>query len=99
MCGIVGYTGQKTAIEPLLMGLGRLEYRGYDSSGVATLSTEGLSVARAGGPVQQLRDRVKTSPISTTLANCGIAPTRWATHGPPDEHNAHPHLDASGRIA
>ena len=95
MCGIVGYTGPRRALEPLLTGLARLEYRGYDSAGVALVSPGELYVSRAVGPVRELRSRV----ASAAQATCGIAHTRWATHGAPSERNAHPHLDASGRIA
>ena len=94
MCGIVGYVGPKPALQPLLTGLGRLEYRGYDSAGVALVSEDGMAISRAVGPVRELRRRVAPS-----LATCGIAHTRWATHGEPSERNAHPHTDASGRIA
>lgn len=94
MCGIVGYIGSKPAQELLLTGLGRLEYRGYDSAGIALASQGGISVSRAVGPVSELRKRVEPS-----SATCGIAHTRWATHGEPSERNAHPHTDVSGKIA
>lgn len=99
MCGIVGYTGPRRALEPLLTGLARLEYRGYDSAGVALVSPGELYVSRAVGPVRELRSRVASAAHDRVPATCGIAHTRWATHGAPSERNAHPHLDASGRIA
>ena len=99
MCGIVGYTGPRRALEPLLTGLARLEYRGYDSSGVALASPGELYVSRAVGPVRELRSQVASAAHDRVPATCGIAHTRWATHGAPSERNAHPHLDTSGRIA
>lgn len=99
MCGIVGYTGPRRALEPLLTGLARLEYRGYDSAGVALVSPGELYVSRAVGPVRKLRNQVASVAHDRVPATCGIAHTRWATHGAPSERNAHPHLDASGRIA
>ena len=99
MCGIVGYTGPRRALEPLLTGLARLEYRGYDSAGVALVSPGELYVSRAVGPVRTLRSQVASAAHDRVPATCGIAHTRWATHGAPSERNAHPHLDASGRIA
>ena len=99
MCGIVGYTGPRRALEPLLTGLARLEYRGYDSAGVALVSPGELCVSRAVGPVRKLRNQVASVAHDRVPATCGIAHTRWATHGAPSERNAHPHLDASGRIA
>ncbi len=99
MCGIVGYTGPKRALHPLLTGLARLEYRGYDSAGVALVSPGEMSVSRAVGPVRELRNLVTSAAHDRIPATCGIAHTRWATHGAPSERNAHPHVDASGRIA
>ncbi len=99
MCGIVGYTGPRRALEPLLTGLARLEYRGYDSAGVALVSPGELYVSRAVGPVRELRSQVASAAHDRVPATCGIAHTRWATHGAPSERNAHPHLDTSGRIA
>ena len=96
MCGIIGYVGTKETSTVLLNGLKRLEYRGYDSAGVAILSNEGLALRRAVGKVGELEDLLDAEPIT---GNAGIAHTRWATHGQPSEVNAHPHLDASGRIA
>jgi glucosamine--fructose-6-phosphate aminotransferase (isomerizing) len=96
MCGIVGYVGKKQATDVLVRGLQRLEYRGYDSAGVAVLDGKTLDVRRALGRVADLKAKVDLEPVS---GNVGIAHTRWATHGKPSEENAHPHVDASGRIA
>ncbi|MGH9351988.1 MAG: glutamine--fructose-6-phosphate transaminase (isomerizing), partial [Terriglobia bacterium] len=94
MCGIVAYTGKQSAYGILLEGLKRLEYRGYDSSGVAILGSTPF-LAKAVGKVSELEARVKEKePHGVT----GIAHTRWATHGKPTEVNAHPHTDCSGRI-
>ncbi len=100
MCGIVGYIGEDKAVDILLSGLKRLEYRGYDSAGIAVLNG-GMQVSHAVGKVQQLADRVYRdwTPEFISATRLGIAHTRWATHGPPTENNAHPHLDQSGRIA
>ncbi|CRK56376.1 Glucosamine--fructose-6-phosphate aminotransferase [isomerizing] [Alloactinosynnema sp. L-07] len=95
MCGIVGYVGTRDAIPVLVEGLHRLEYRGYDSAGVAVVRRGKVVVTKAAGRVQELRDRL-TKPTPSTI---GIAHTRWATHGEPSDRNAHPHLDAEGRIA
>jgi glutamine---fructose-6-phosphate transaminase (isomerizing) len=96
MCGIVGYTGKREAGPLLLEGLLRLEYRGYDSAGVAIQNGKGLIVSKLAGRVAKLRDRLAAEPVHG--AN-GIAHTRWATHGAPTERNAHPHQDCAGRIA
>lgn len=96
MCGIVGYIGPKNALEILLGGLRRLEYRGYDSAGYAVQSPEGLILRRCRGRVADLE---ALDPGDAVSATAGIAHTRWATHGEPSERNAHPQLDASGRIA
>ena len=95
MCGIVGYVGKRDAIPVLVEGLRRLEYRGYDSAGLAVVSRGRLQVTKTAGRVQDLRDKVK----STTKATLGIGHTRWATHGEPNEVNAHPHTDTAGRVA
>src|SRR6266536_3405335 len=96
MCGIVGYVGPDEALPILLEGLRRLEYRGYDSAGVAVLDGSLMVLKRAG----------KLSELEAALAgrtdvggSSGMGHTRWATHGPPTDENAHPHLDCSGRIA
>ncbi len=96
MCGIVGYIGQELALPFLLDGLSRLEYRGYDSAGVATLSKEGLLAVKAKGRLSVLKERLEETPLSGTV---GIGHTRWATHGAPSDANAHPHLSPSGRFA
>ena len=99
MCGIVGYTGSKPAVPVLVNGLKRLEYRGYDSAGLAVETSSGILVEKAKGKVAELMGKLaehgEDSPIHTS--NAGIAHTRWATHGPPTTDNAHPH--ASSRIA
>jgi glutamine---fructose-6-phosphate transaminase (isomerizing) len=95
MCGIVGYIGRREAMPVLLEGLHRLEYRGYDSAGVAVVYRGKLQVTKTAGRVQDLRDRVNDK----VKSHVGIGHTRWATHGEPNEINAHPHLDAEGHIA
>ncbi len=95
MCGIVGYIGRREAMPVLLEGLHRLEYRGYDSAGVAVVYRGKLQVTKTAGRVQDLRDRVNDK----VKSHVGIGHTRWATHGEPNETNAHPHLDAEGHIA
>ena len=95
MCGIVGYIGRREAVPVLIEGLRRLEYRGYDSAGLAVVYRGKLQVTKTAGRVQDLRDQVSDRVRSTV----GIGHTRWATHGEPNETNAHPHLDASGQIA
>ncbi|MCA1710918.1 MAG: glutamine--fructose-6-phosphate transaminase (isomerizing) [Actinobacteria bacterium] len=97
MCGIVGYVGSKPAMDVVLEGLRRLEYRGYDSAGVAVLSADGeLQVERRAGKLANLEKVVGDAPLPGTLA---IGHTRWATHGPPTDRNAHPHVDCSGKVA
>lgn len=96
MCGIVGYTGTQDAIEPLLLGLRRLEYRGYDSAGLAALVDGEIHTRRAVGRVDRLQAALRSDPITASTA---IAHTRWATHGPPTVVNAHPHLSQTGRFA
>jgi glucosamine--fructose-6-phosphate aminotransferase (isomerizing) len=95
MCGIVGYIGRREAVPVLIEGLRRLEYRGYDSAGLAVIYRGKLQVIKTAGRVQDLRDQVN----DRMRANIGIGHTRWATHGEPNEINAHPHLDAGGHIA
>src|SRR5579862_8227475 len=95
MCGIVGYIGRRDAAPVLLEGLRSLEYRGYDSAGLAVISRNKLQVTKTAGRVQDLRDRVS----DRTKATIGIGHTRWATHGEPNDTNAHPHTDTDGRIA
>ena len=97
MCGIIGYVGKKAASPILLEGLRRLEYRGYDSAGVAVLDNAKLSLRKKKGKIDEGIARVlKAEPAAGSL---GIAHTRWATHGVPSDTNCHPHLDASGKIA
>ncbi|MDO8647354.1 MAG: glutamine--fructose-6-phosphate transaminase (isomerizing) [Candidatus Diapherotrites archaeon] len=96
MCGIVGYVGEKQAAPLIIEALKKLEYRGYDSSGISVLNSEGIFTAKKKGRIQELESMLDYSKIEGTL---GIAHTRWATHGIPDEINAHPHLDCSGKIA
>jgi glucosamine--fructose-6-phosphate aminotransferase (isomerizing) len=97
MCGIIGYVGKKSAGPILLEGLRRLEYRGYDSAGVAVLDGGRLEVRKKAGRIDQgLAPVVKAQPAP---GSTGIGHTRWATHGPPTDNNSHPHLDASGHIA
>ena len=95
MCGIVGYTGPREAYPIIFKGLKRLEYRGYDSTGVALLNG-GVKVYKKKGKVAELEETIvgKRPP-----RQCGIGHTRWATHGEPSDRNAHPHLSASGKLA
>jgi glucosamine--fructose-6-phosphate aminotransferase (isomerizing) len=96
MCGIVGYIGDRGASPLLLDGLKRLEYRGYDSAGIAVLNGHGVEMRKAAGKISRLEAALASSPIE---GNLGIAHTRWATHGAPTECNAHPHMDCKGNIA
>ena len=89
MCGIVGYTGTHEASPILVAGLRRLEYRGYDSAGVATLDGDRLVVRKRAGRVRVLEEALDREPAA---GSCGISHTRWATHGPASDRNAHPHL-------
>jgi glutamine---fructose-6-phosphate transaminase (isomerizing) len=97
MCGIVGYIGRQDATPILLEGLRSLEYRGYDSAGLAVVHRNKIQITRTAGRVQDLRDKLNGR--VSTKGTIGIGHTRWATHGEPNETNAHPHTDASGRIA
>jgi glucosamine--fructose-6-phosphate aminotransferase (isomerizing) len=96
MCGIVGYVGDRPALEILLEGLKRLEYRGYDSAGVVLANGRGLEVERAPGKLEKLEARLRRRPLS---GKTGLGHTRWATHGGVTEGNAHPHRSCDGRIA
>jgi glucosamine--fructose-6-phosphate aminotransferase (isomerizing) len=97
MCGIIGYVGKKSASPILLEGLRRLEYRGYDSAGVAVLGKSGLVVRKKLGKIDEgIARLLKAEPVT---GNLGIAHTRWATHGVPSDKNSHPHFDGSGKIA
>src|SRR6266571_6496533 len=95
MCGIVGYVGDKSAVGIIVDGLKRLEYRGYDSAGVAVLDADGLQVRRAPGRLKALESVLREKPVTGSI---GIGHTRWATHGRPSEENAHPHTDCSGSL-
>ena len=96
MCGIVAYIGQKDALPMLVGGLKKLEYRGYDSSGVALIDNGKINVVRASGKIKALEDKLKLTPLT---GHTGIAHTRWATHGAPTEENAHPHCSFDGKIS
>ncbi|MBI2213188.1 MAG: glutamine--fructose-6-phosphate transaminase (isomerizing) [Acidobacteria bacterium] len=95
MCGIIGYVGERDVVPLLIEGLRKLEYRGYDSAGIAVVTNGGLEIRRAEGKLGNLETRLAAAPVSGTF---GIGHTRWATHGKPSENNAHPHRDCSGRI-
>ena len=97
VCGIIGYTGNRDCTELLLEGLRRLEYRGYDSAGMAVIDGAGLRVTRRAGRVNSLAGAIEHH--NSNNCCCGIAHTRWATHGGATEANAHPHLDCRGRVA
>ena len=96
MCGIVGYIGTQTATDILLAGLEKLEYRGYDSAGIATVLEGEIHCIRAKGKLYNLREKVERE---VNPAKIGIGHTRWATHGKPEEYNAHPHMDTARRVA
>lgn len=93
MCGIVGYIGHRNAVPLVLDGLQRLEYRGYDSAGVAVIHEGQIKIRRDVGKLINLRNKVESGPIEGTI---GIGHTRWATHGEPSERNAHPHVSMNG---
>src|SRR2546426_12836689 len=93
MCGIVGYVGPREAAPILLEGLARLEYRGYDSAGLSVLNGHGIETCKLAGRVAALGEAVGRAPLRGA---CGIAHTRWATHGAPAERNAHPHGGCAG---
>jgi len=95
MCGIVGYIGDKDAVGLIVDGLKRLEYRGYDSAGIAVLGASGLEVRRAAGRIKVLEGLLRERPLKGSI---GIGHTRWATHGRPTDDNAHPHTDGSGTL-
>ncbi|MFI6984490.1 glutamine--fructose-6-phosphate transaminase (isomerizing) [Embleya sp. NPDC050154] len=96
MCGIVGYVGAQSALDVVIGGLKRLEYRGYDSAGVAVLSAGALVSEKRAGKLANLVGALAESPLP--VGTCGIGHTRWATHGAPNDANAHPHLDNAGRV-
>jgi glutamine---fructose-6-phosphate transaminase (isomerizing) len=96
MCGIVGYVGDKQVVGVILDGLKKLEYRGYDSAGIAVVDEDGnLTIRRASGKLRNLEEAVRLKPLDGTY---GVGHTRWATHGRPTEENAHPHRDCTGRV-
>ena len=95
MCGIIGYIGEKEVVPVLIDGLRRLEYRGYDSAGIAVVKDGQIEVRRSAGKLARLEDVIRTQPIS---GDYGVGHTRWATHGRPTEENAHPHRDCTGHI-
>ena len=95
MCGIIGYVGQQDVVAIVLDGLRRLEYRGYDSAGIAVVGTDGIEVRRSAGKLSNLEAVLRDRPLAGLY---GIGHTRWATHGRPTEENAHPHRDQSGRV-
>jgi glucosamine--fructose-6-phosphate aminotransferase (isomerizing) len=97
MCGIVGYVGGQSALDVVIAGLKRLEYRGYDSAGVAVLADGGLATAKKAGKLGNLEKELSERPLPAGTA--GIGHTRWATHGAPTDVNAHPHLDNAGRVS
>src|SRR4051812_5798326 len=97
MCGIVGYVGGQSALDVVLAGLKRLEYRGYDSAGVAVLADGGLAAAKKAGKLANLEKELADRPLPS--GSTGIGHTRWATYGGPTDANAHPHLDNAGRVA
>ena len=95
MCGIIGYVGTRDVVPVLLGGLKKLEYRGYDSAGIAVVNDHGVEVVRAEGKLANLEAKLKNAPLS---GHFGMGHTRWATHGKPNENNAHPHRDCTGKI-
>src|SRR6202049_4620226 len=95
MCGIIGYIGPKPVVPILIDGLRRLEYRGYDSAGVAVVHNGAVELRRSAGKLSRLEDVIRLNPLS---GEYGVGHTRWATHGRPTEENAHPHRDCTGKI-
>jgi len=95
MCGIIGYIGSKPVVPVLIEGLRKMEYRGYDSAGVAVVSPEGIALRRSAGKLANLESAIRSEPVEGLY---GVGHTRWATHGRPTEENAHPHRDCTGRI-
>src|SRR5919106_6151943 len=95
MCGIIGYIGDKPVVPVLIDGLRRLEYRGYDSAGVAVVNGTGIELRRSAGKLSNLEQVIQQEPLKGVY---GLGHTRWATHGRPTEENAHPHRDCTGRI-
>lgn len=97
MCGIVGFTGRENALPILIKGLRALEYRGYDSAGIAAMTEDGLRVIKTRGRIDALEEKVREA--GGLHCTCGIGHTRWATHGEPSDANSHPHLGGDGKIA
>src|SRR5262245_56405123 len=95
MCGIVGYVGARDSVTLLIDALKRLEYRGYDSCGIAFMNGGAPTVLKAVGRIVNLEEKVHSQPNTHFGLQCGIAHTRWATHGKPTEGNAHPHHDCN----
>src|SRR5205085_5155069 len=95
MCGIIGYVGTRDVVPVLIGGLKKLEYRGYDSAGIAVVNGNGVDVVRAEGKLTNLEAKLSDKPLHGTF---GMGHTRWATHGKPNENNAHPHRDCSGKV-
>jgi glucosamine--fructose-6-phosphate aminotransferase (isomerizing) len=95
MCGIIGYVGSRDVVPVLIGGLKKLEYRGYDSAGIAVVNGQGVEVVRAEGKLNNLEAKLNEKPIKGTF---GMGHTRWATHGKPNENNAHPHRDCTGQV-
>ena len=95
MCGIIGYIGQEPVVPVLIEGLRRLEYRGYDSAGIALVRDGAVELRRSAGKLDRLVEALEHDPVD---GDYGLGHTRWATHGRPTEENAHPHRDCSGRI-
>ena len=96
MCGIIGYVGSDEVVPVILDGLRRLEYRGYDSAGMAVLAPDAIQILRAEGKLRNLEQLAYQQPLHGTT---GVGHTRWATHGAPTEANAHPQIDTDGEIA
>ena len=95
MCGIVGYVGKRNVTDFLLEGLRRLEYRGYDSAGIAVAEGGNIQIRKKAGRVQELAGLVESSPVS---GNTGVGHTRWATHGETTDVNSHPHVGGNGNV-
>src|SRR5215213_6804975 len=95
MCGIIGYVGTREVVPVLIGGLKKLEYRGYDSAGVAVVNGNGVDVVRAEGKLSNLEGKLADKNLGGTF---GMGHTRWATHGKPNENNAHPHRDCTGKV-
>ncbi|MDX1621559.1 MAG: hypothetical protein R3320_11240, partial [Nitriliruptorales bacterium] len=96
MCGIIGITGRDDAVDGIVTGLRRLEYRGYDSAGIVTTDTDELRIVKRAGKLDKFETALDENPIS---GRTGIGHTRWATHGAPNDRNAHPHTDPENRVA